>query len=172
VFDEQVAAGRELLARENVAVERVVTVHRADMQFQGQSHILPVAVPSIDVGVDALRAAFTEAYWKRFGVALPEIRPVLVNLHTAVIGRRKAVDLASIATHEPAATLADARRTVRRVWFEDGGWHDTPVYRRDRLPAEACFEGPAIVEQLDCTTVVEPGNRVEVDPIGNLLVSV
>ncbi len=34
------------------------------------------------------------------------------------------------------------------------------------------FDGPAIVEQLDCTTVVEPGQRVAVDPIGNLIVSV
>jgi N-methylhydantoinase A len=57
------------------------------------------------------------------------------------------------------------------VWFT-GGWHDTPVYVRERLPLDARFVGPAIVEQLDCTTVVEPGNRVEVDAIGNLIVSV
>jgi N-methylhydantoinase A len=172
VFDAQIAAGRELLARENVAVEQVVTVHRADMQFQGQSHILPVAVPSIDITVAELRAAFTDAYWKRFGVALPEIRPVLVNLHTAVIGRRRPVELAAVAALEPARQLDDARRTVRPVWFETGGWRDTPIYRRERLPEGARFEGPAIVEQLDCTIVVEPGNRVQVDPIGNLIVSV
>jgi N-methylhydantoinase A len=40
------------------------------------------------------------------------------------------------------------------------------------LPLAARFVGPAIIEQLDCTTVVEPGNRVEVDAIGNLIVSV
>jgi N-methylhydantoinase A len=57
------------------------------------------------------------------------------------------------------------------VWFA-GGWHDTPVYVRERLPLDARFTGPAIVEQLDCTTVVEPGNLVEVDAIGNLIVSV
>jgi N-methylhydantoinase A len=172
VFDAQIAAGRELLEREKVAVEQVLTVHRADMQFQGQSHILPVGVPSIDITVAELRAAFTDAYWKRFGVALPEIRPLLVNLHTAVIGRRMPVDLATVAAREPAQRLDDARRTVRPVWFEVGGWRDTPIYRRERLPERACFEGPAIVEQLDCTTVVEPGNRVEVDAIGNLIVSV
>jgi N-methylhydantoinase A len=57
------------------------------------------------------------------------------------------------------------------VWFA-GGWHDTPVYVREQLPVDALFAGPAIVEQLDCTTVIEPGNRVEVDPIGNLIVTV
>ena len=38
---------------------------------------------------------------------------------------------------------------MRPVWF-DGGWRDTPIYRREHLPARARFDGPAIVEQLDC----------------------
>ncbi len=166
VFHAQIVAGRERIAREQVAVERIVSVHRADMQFQGQSHILPVAVADINITVKELRAAFEAAYWQRFGVELSEIRPVLVNLHTAVIGQRKPLSLALIAAGEPAATLDEARRTTRPVWF-DGGWVETPVYLRDRLPRDARFDGPAIVEQLDCTTVVEPGNRVWIDSIGN-----
>jgi len=171
LFARQVESGTALLARENVAVERIVTLHRADMQFQGQSHILPVAIDSTAITLEELRAVFAAAYWKRFGVALPEIRPVLVNLHTAVIGRRKAVSLRAIASSTPKATLAEARRTTRPVWF-DGGWVDTPVYVRDSLPERTRFDGPAIVEQLDCTTVIGPGQRVEVDAIGNLIVSV
>jgi len=171
VFATQIASGRALLERENVALERVETLHRADMQFQGQSHILPVAIASTAITIDELRAAFAAAYWKRFGVELPEIRPVLVNLHTAVIGKRKPVSLAAIAAAKPKATLEEAKRTTRPVWF-DTAFHATPIYVREHLPAGACFEGPAIVEQLDCTTVIEPGNRVEVDPIGNLIVSV
>ena len=171
VFAAQIAAGRALLERENVAIERIETLHRADMQFQGQSHILPVAIASMAITIDELRAAFAAAYWKRFGVELPEIRPVLVNLHTAVIGKRKPISLAAIAAAKPKATLAEAQRTTRPVWF-DAAFHATPIYVREHLPIGARFEGPAIVEQLDCTTVIEPGNCVEVDPIGNLIVSV
>ncbi|MEO8527210.1 MAG: hydantoinase/oxoprolinase family protein [Caldimonas sp.] len=171
VFAAQIASGRALLARENVAVERVVTLHRADMQFQGQSHILPVAIASAAITLDELRAVFAAAYWRRFGVELPEILPVLVNLHTAVIGKRKAVSLRAIANALPKPSLDEARRTTRPVRF-DGGWVDTPVYVREHLPVDARFEGPAIVEQLDCTTVIEPGNKVEVDSIGNLIVTV
>ncbi|HWK83336.1 MAG TPA: hydantoinase/oxoprolinase family protein [Caldimonas sp.] len=171
VFKAQIASGRALLARENVAVESVVTLHRADMQFQGQSHILPVAVASAAITTSELRTTFAAAYWKRFGVELPEIRPVLVNLHTAVIGKRRPVSLRAIAATRPKATLEAARRTTRPVWF-DGGWVDTPVYVREQLPFDARFGGPAIVEQLDCTSVIEPGNRVEIDAIGNLIVSV
>ncbi len=171
VFAAQIASGRALLERENVATLRIETLHRADMQFQGQSHILPVAIASTAITIDELRAAFAAAYWKRFGVELPEIRPVLVNLHTAVIGKRKPVSLAAIAAARPKATLAEAKRTTRPVWF-DTAFHATPIYVREHLPIGARFDGPAIVEQLDCTTVIEPGNRVEVDPIGNLIVSV
>ncbi len=171
LFAAQIEHGRALIARERVSVERVETLHRADMQFQGQSHILPVAIASAAVTIAELRATFAAAYWRRFGVELPEIRPVLVNLHTAVIGKRKPVSLRAIAGALPKATLAEARRTTRPVWFE-GGWVDTPIYGRELLPANARFDGPAIVEQLDCTTVIEPGNRVELDAIGNLIVSV
>ena len=136
VFARQIASGRALIGRENVAVERIVTRHRADMQFQGQSHILPVAIDSTAITLAALREVFAAAYWKRFGVELPEIRPVLVNLHTAVIGQRKPVSLQAIAARRPKATLAEARRTTRPVWFE-GGWRDTPVYVREQLPLDA-----------------------------------
>ena len=171
LFAAQVAAGRALLARENVAVEAVVTLHRADMQFQGQSHVLAVPLASAAITLAELRAAFEAAYWQRFGVELPEIRPVLVNLHTAVIGKRRPVSLAAVAAARPRATLAEAMRTRRAVWFA-GGWAETPVYVREHLPALARFEGPAIVEQLDCTSVIEPGDSVELDAIGNLIVSV
>ncbi|CAN5118596.1 hydantoinase/oxoprolinase family protein [soil metagenome] len=171
LFESQITAGRDLLAREPVAVEAVVTVHRADMQFQGQSHILPVAIADMNISVAELRTVFEAAYWQRFGVELPEILPVLVNLHTAVIGKRRAVSLASIMAAKPAASLDEARRTIRPVWF-DGGWVDTPVYARERLPLGASFTGPAIVEQFDGTTVVEPGNHVSMDSIGNLIIGV
>jgi len=96
---------------------------------------------------------------------------VLVNLHTAVIGVRPEISLAALAATERAPTLAAAQVGERRVWFVDG-WHQTPVYARDRLPRDAVFHGPAILEQLDCTTVVEPGDRVTRDTLGNLLIAV
>jgi N-methylhydantoinase A len=172
VFAAQVLAGCERIERERVSVDAIHTVHRADMQFQGQSHILPVDIADARITLPELRKLFEAAYWQRFGVELPEIKPVLVNLHTAVIGKRKGVSLAAIAAAQPRATLAEAQRGRRPVWFEQGGWLDTPLYVREHLPQGASLDGPAIVEQLDCTSVIEPGNRVEMDAIGNLIVNV
>ncbi|MCC7047343.1 MAG: hydantoinase/oxoprolinase family protein [Alphaproteobacteria bacterium] len=172
-LEAQIAEGRATIQRESVAVDAIAVIHEADMQFQGQSHILTVALPSVDVTREALHQAFADAYWKRFEVALPEIRPVLVNLHTAVIGRRPTLPLDALLPSEGrAADVAGALVENRKVWFAEGGWQETAVYRREKLPAGATFAGPAIVEQLDCTIVIEPGDRVEADKFGNLVVSV
>jgi N-methylhydantoinase A len=170
-FAEQVEEGRATLAREDVAVEEVVVLHRADMQFQGQSHLLAVEIAAPEtVTREQLHEAFAAAYWRRFEVALPEIRPVLVNLHTAVIGKRRPIDLAALAGTSQKATLPEAQTGTRRVWFAEG-WQDTPVYRRDYLPRGATFTGPALLEQLDATSVIEPGDRVAIDRWGNLVVT-
>jgi N-methylhydantoinase A len=166
-LDCQIAEGRATLEREGVRIEGVRLLHFADMQFQGQSHILTVTLPGTDISSDALQKLFDKAYWERFGVELPEIRAVLVNLHTAVIGLRKRMDLAVLCS----ADGADARAGERDVWFE-GGFRRTAILRREHLSVGATLEGPAIIEQLDCTTVIEPGNRVTVDMLGNLVVLV
>jgi len=171
IYAEQATEGEATIAREGVAVRELRRVLSADMQFQGQSHILSVGVDSADIGVAGLHKAFAAAYWRRFGIELPEIPPVLVNLHTAVIGVRPEISLAALAATERAATLDAARLGTRRVWFSDG-WHETPVYAREKLPLDATLAGPAILEQLDCTTVVEPGDTVRQDGLGNLLISV
>ena len=171
IYAEQAAEGEATIAREGVPVRELRRVLSADMQFQGQSHILSVGVESADIGVAGLHKAFAAAYFRRFGIELPEIPPVLVNLHTAVIGVRPEISLGALAATERSPTLAAAKLGTRRVWFSDG-WHDTPVYAREKLPLDATLDGPAILEQLDCTTVVEPGDTVRQDGLGNLLISV
>jgi N-methylhydantoinase A len=172
VLEAQVAEGKAVFAREGVDVEEIECRYEADMQFQGQSHLLTIPLASPSVTAAELQTAFAAAYWERFQVRLDEILPVLVNLHTAVIGRRRPMPLAALGSGERATSLDAALAGSRPVWFEAGGWQETPVYRRDRLPRDARFPGPAIVEQLDTTIVLEPGTRAACDTLGNLLVEV
>ena len=171
ILERQAADGRATIEGEGVAVGEIACHHTADMQFEGQTHLLTVPVEGPEVTREALQQAFEAAYWERFQVALDTIRPVLVNLHSAAIGARPAVPLAALAGAERAATLDGALAGARRAWFP-AGWQETPVYDRARLPAGARFEGPAIVQQSDCTSVVEPGNRASLDAIGNLILEV
>jgi N-methylhydantoinase A len=171
VLSAHAEEGRDILARENVEIEGVKILHTADMQFQGQTHILNVALPEASADVAELAKSFAASYWNRFRVALPEIKPVLVNLHTAVIGKRKPFPADTLTSKSVAATVEDSRVQIRDVWFDDK-WMPTPIYNRDRLPLKSDFAGPAILEQLDATTVIHPGDRVEVDGLGNVIIHV
>jgi N-methylhydantoinase A len=169
LIEQQMAEGRETIESEGVEVENLRNVHDADMQFQGQSHILTAPIPGPEVTREELRALFETAYWDRFAVELPEIRPVLVNLHTAVIGKRAQADVSVLAAG--GADGAPQPTATRRVWFAQG-WMDTPIYRRAGIGPGTKIGGPAIVEQMDTTIVIEPGCRAEADKIGNLVLGV
>lgn len=166
------AEGEVLIAKEAIRPERIRVSHSADMQFVGQTHLINVPLPSAEITRAMLQELFEKGYFARFKVALPEIRASLVNLNTSVTGVRPAIDLSRLI--DPAGratTLEGARREVRPVWF-DGVWHDTPVYEREKLPLDATLEGPAILEQMDATTVLEPGDHARSDPDGNIVVEV
>jgi len=164
IIERQIETGKKLLEREGVAIEGLRLLHTADMQFQGQTHMLSVALPGPKVTREQLQQLFEKAYWTRFEVELPEIRAMLVNVHTAVIGLRPRLDLAVLSDRGAGSAPRN-----RSAWME-GGFRNTPVYLRSALPAE--IEGPAIIEQLDCTTVLEPGNKLTIDKLGNLLISI
>ncbi|MGN6771105.1 MAG: hydantoinase/oxoprolinase family protein [Rhizobiaceae bacterium] len=172
VLARQSAEGRELIEKEAVRPEDIRLVHSADMQFIGQTHLLNVPLPSADVSRETIQELFEKAYFARFKVELPEIRANLVNLNTSVIGVRPALDLSSLIDPAGRASkLEEALSERRPVWY-DGVWHDTPVYDREKLPLDAVITGPAILEQMDATTVVEPGDRATSDADGNLIIEI
>jgi N-methylhydantoinase A len=169
-YAEQAAAGRALLARERVEVERVELRHEADVLYRGQSHVIRLAVESPGFDPARVLADFERYYRERFDISLPEMVPMLVNVRTTLIGVRKPVDL-SMFRPRCAGSLESALTGERRVWF-NGAWHATKIYRREKLPSGARFAGPAIVEQLDATLVLDPGAGAEVDELGNIIVTV
>ncbi|RST86023.1 hydantoinase/oxoprolinase family protein [Aquibium carbonis] len=172
ILAAQAADGMALIDAEVVKPQSVQVLHSADMQFVGQTHLLNVPLPSGTVDRATLQALFEQAYFARFKVELPEIRASLVNLNTSVIGLRAPLDLSTLI--DPAgraADLASALNEVRPVWF-DGAFIDTPVYARERLPLDASLDGPAILEQMDATTVLPPGDRLETDADGNLIITI
>tara|TARA_Y100001934_G_scaffold85106_1_gene105731 strand:- start:5318 stop:7351 length:2034 start_codon:yes stop_codon:yes gene_type:complete len=172
VFRNQEKSGRETIEFEGIAIEKIIVQHDVDMQFQGQTHILTVPVDTADVTREELHKIFAKAYWNRFAVELEEIRPVVVNLHTAVIGKRKSIDLIDLIDDKARKTSVNAAKVgMRSVWFE-GGRAETPIYQREALPLNAKLKGPAILEQSDTTLVVEPKDTLEVDGFGNIIMSV
>ncbi len=155
-----------------LVVQRIDTEFVFDMHYLGQTHAVsvPVELPADGTGLSevVVRAAFEMAYQSSFSRLLPGVPARIVTLRTACIGRRPHFDLLAMA---PGAGLSveAAVRPSRRVWF-DGAWHEAAIYARLELPAGAVIAGPAILEQPDATTVVDPGLSARVDGLGNLII--
>ncbi len=172
VLEQHRDQGVALINQEALRPERIRFSHSADMQFVGQTHIITVPLPSAAISRAEVQILFEKAYFTRFKVRLPEIRANLVNLNTSVTGVRPAVDLSRLIDPDGRAkTLDAARNEIRRVWF-DGEFLDTPVYAREKLPLDVAISGPAILEQMDATTVLEPGDIARSDSDGNLIIEV
>lgn len=169
VLAEQESEGRRLIEQEKITLTGIRAEYSADMQFVGQTHLLRVPLPSAMPAREEMQRLFEAAYHARFRVDLPNIKAHLVNLNVSVIGMRPEFDLSALIDPvfrkdwiEPIAS--------RQVWF--GGWVETLVYWRDHLPLDLNLTGPAIIEQMDTTTIVEPGCVVTSDKDGNLIVAV
>jgi N-methylhydantoinase A len=169
ILAEQEAEGRRLVQAGGITLQGTRATFSADMQFVGQTHLLRVPVASASPSREALQAGFEAAYHARFRVDLPMIRANLVNLNCSVIGERPAFDLSRLIDPQGRKASADADHS-RPVWF--GHWVETPVYWRDHLPLDVHLHGPAIIEQMDTTSVIDPGCSVTSDADGNLIVTV
>jgi N-methylhydantoinase A len=167
LFAQQAAAGRAALGEERIAIREVRESFSVDMQFIGQSHVVRVELENARPSRDVLRSRFEAVYWERFRVELAEIRARIVNVNCSVVGLSEPVDLSALVDPEGRCATARASGT-RRVVLEDGA-HETPVYWRDHLPLDAVIPGPAVIEQMDTTVLIEPGWVARGDALGNLV---
>ncbi|HYF53814.1 MAG TPA: hydantoinase/oxoprolinase family protein [Salinarimonas sp.] len=167
-------AARAVVEAARLTVERVDVLFELDMHYLGQTHTVSVplglAVEGATTGVseEIVRAAFERAYQASFSRLLPGLGIRIVNLRTAAIGRRPHFDLAALAPG-PDASLERARLGTRPVWF-DGAWHEAAILARLDLPVGARIRGPAVLEQPDATTVIDPDLVGRVDGLGNVIV--
>ncbi len=156
------------------AAEGTLAIHRtADLRYVGQGYELNVPVPPGALGADDLarvRTAFDEAYRLRYGVAAPGEPVEVVTWKLAAIGAGPRLVLPEAPRGGDAAGALAGRRPA--YFPEKGGYVDTPVYDRYRLPAGAELVGPAIVEERESTTVLPPGCGARVDRWGSLDVEI
>ena len=153
-------------------VQKSIHVERAlDLRYAGQGYEIAVpcrAQPFDGGALKELRAAFDQHHQRMFGHMAPHETVEIVSYRVRGIGLVPPVRLPTFKS--AGIPLADAQRTRRRVRF-DGKDVDCPVYERERLDVGLSFAGPAIVEQLDCTTVLCPGQTAHVDEWKNLIVT-
>jgi N-methylhydantoinase A len=169
------AAANAVVASAGMPTERAEILYELDMYYLGQTHTLAVPIGMTDASHGALaltqaaiRAAFERAYSTAFSRLLPGLPVGIMSLRATAIGQRPAFDAAVFSPHA-SSSLEKAQLGERPVWF-DGGWRNASLWSRLDLPAGSSIEGPAILEQPDATTVIEPGLSGRTDALGNLII--
>lgn len=170
-FEDLGARADAWFESESIAEERRLVTRSADMRYQGQNYELSVPLPPGPINCETLAAlatGFEAAHRQRFGF-VAEGEPVqVVTLRVEAAG---IVHKAEFTERGDAGPSAEAARIGQReVYFpEYERMVECPVYNRDKLQVGNRFEGPAIVEQMDTTTLVLPGMTARVDPYLNLI---
>jgi N-methylhydantoinase A len=157
--------GVRLIRQEEIPVEEISVIIEADMAYEGQRHDIRVLLPA-EPDAPSLRTAFEQAYVREYGKVLDGIPVRLTTLRVTVVGVRPRLNVSDWV--EATGSVDEALVGRRPVYF-DAAWHDTPIYARRQLARGNVVRGPAIVEQDDSTTVIEPGVSATVDRLGNLI---
>jgi N-methylhydantoinase A len=176
VFRELEDEARELLGQEEGIAEEQLDLQRSvDLKYYPQTSYIKLPVPRGEIDqrmVDGLVDAFLARHAEEFGysVGLELTSVEFVNARLTALGPAPVGELVpDDRSSDPVEALVD-RREVH--FAEAGGWIETDFYDRSRLFSGATFDGPAIVQEDDSTTVVPPGGHVQVDEYRNLIIDV
>lgn len=159
-YAELEAEASERLRHEGVGPDDAVLQRSISMRYLGQWRSLSVEIGSGPDALDEAVKRFHEQHEQEFAFRRDSAPVEIYQIALHAIGTTPkpafiAQDTSGAQMPEPTAT--------RQVWFETTGWVETPVYDRNSIPAGASFEGPAIVDQLDSTTLVPPDSTAEID---------
>jgi N-methylhydantoinase A len=170
IYDELEAGLAALLQESGADPGRITRARAADLRYAGQGYELEIPIDDGRLDDHALWAAidgFHDRYREVYGYCDP-LRPVeATTWRLTGVSPRPTLELPAVA-----AAAEPPPPVTRPVYFEEaGGFVDCPVHRRSDLPAGA-FEGPAVIEERECTSVIPPGARAALDGLGNLIVTV
>ena len=162
------AEAAERLRHEGVADEDVVLQRGISMRYQGQWRSLQVPMNTrADFLKDAVET-FHQEHERQFSFRQDKQPVEIYQLHLRAVGKTPKPSFTPFEKVANASAEPDARREV----FFDGQWHDTPVYVRDTLVPGVELSGPAIIDQLDSTTVVPPKTRASIDEWKNIRIQI
>lgn len=172
IFSAMEEQGREILRRERLADADISFQRQIEMRYAGQSYELPIECPESRVAAAELEDVvkrFHVEHDRTYGHGYPDQPIELVNFRLTALGAIQKPRLREILPANGAQASAAAERPV--YFGSHGDFLPTAIYGRARLKAGHRIEGPAIVEEIDSTTLVQPGYQVDVDRYGNLLIS-
>jgi N-methylhydantoinase A len=175
VYQSLIEQGTKALKDSGIHPASVAISYAADMRYVGQEHPVTVDLaPKVFRRRDrtSIKRQFDDVHRRRYGTSAPEERAEIVSLRATVAGIMKKPTFERLS-RGGRAVARSAERGRRLVYFAElAKTVATPTYARDELRAGNCIRGPALVEEHASTTVVLPGDRLQVDELGNLVIEI
>ena len=163
---------KEALARlehEGVARKNMILQRSVDMMYRGQWRTLSVNVPKQLKSMKSVIQFFHQEHEREYNFRRDETPVDLFRISLSAVGL---TPKAKLAKHKPRSSSGDPE-SYRKVWFDEkDGAIRTPVYKRDLLRSGTKIKGPAVISQLDSTTVIPPGEVAKVDQHLNLVIKI
>jgi len=162
-------AGESLLA-DGIATADQEVIYQADLRYAGQAFQITVDFTEVELqskGVNLLTDAFDAEHEQLFTFKLEDGHEILM---IRAVVRAKAQAIAEATVGDAGASLADCEIQDTR-FYAGGEWHEAKIYDRSKLHPGIEVPGPAIVSEMDSTTVVLPDYVAKVDVVGNLLIN-
>ncbi|MDP6531014.1 MAG: hydantoinase/oxoprolinase family protein [Arenicellales bacterium] len=170
LYTDLQALGEQALKDDGLAEQRWVFQRTADLRYVGQAYEVNVAFPDGSIGADTVaevKSRFHGEHQRLFAHSAEDDPVEFVSLRMVATG---SVDAPTLRKQQALSTPV-AQADTRDVYFEEAnGFTACPIYQRQNLCPGAEFQGPAIIEQLDTTTVIHPGQTVSVDDWGSLII--
>ena len=172
IYEAMEADGKRALEKDVADRGKIVISRAADLRYVGQEHSVSVELSAkllIKRDRAGIKKRFDEVHAMRYGFNSPQDPAEIVSLHSSVIGSLEK------PTPKPLARKGVKIKSAqhRKIYFaEHKDFVNTPVYARSELPAGAKITGPALVEEYASTTVVFPGDKLEVGKFGDLIITI
>ena len=163
------ARASESLIEDGIAEDRLEVTYQADLRYAGQAFQITVEFTEAELreqGVAVLTDQFDAEHEQLFTFKLGDGHEILMI--RAVVGASVTLK-ADISIPKGSGDVSGALIHQSRFFYE-GDWYEAGIYDRGQLGAEDVVAGPAIVSEMDSTTVVLPGYSATVDAVGNLLI--
>ena len=168
-FAELEREAHSRLEKEDVAPENMALQRSIDMMYQGQWRSLSVPVGAPFESIESATEAFHRDHEREYAYRRDDAPIDLFRLNLSAVGITPKAELARHAG-DGAKPRPWGKRLVSFHGLERAV--ESPIYLHDELPAGGLIEGPAVIEQLDSTTLIPPGVRAETDEWLNLRIHV
>ena len=175
VFGELESEGREWLHGEGVSADSHSIARSADLRYAHQGSELTVPYQQKQVNAEGLREMLSEFHRQHeqlYGFSLEQPVEIVTLRVTAAgqVGQVKMQPRPDDGGDDNTSGLNDALLERRPVYFDEtAGFVECSIYRRESLPPASELEGPAILEGMDSTVVINPGWRARIDEYGNCI---